>query len=79
MTTPHKPYPVLCRDCKYSVWQKGSEWNVRCANPAVNGNDPWYLSSASSEGADCKSEREGNWFNSKCGMRGALWIAKEST
>lgn len=70
-----KPYPVMCRDCKYSKPEERSEWNLRCHNPVVNGKDAWALGGGTAHGSDCRSIRERSW-PAKCGMRGALWEKK---
>lgn len=73
-----KPYPLLCKDCFYSVPEEGSAWNLRCTNPVVNANDSWALATNSkgTYGSNCRSQREIKWFG-KCGMRGKLWMPKE--
>lgn len=71
-----KPYPALCRDCKHSMPEPRSEWNLRCMHPEVNARDPWALAGSKPHGSDARSERERNWTIkglSPCGMRGALW------
>lgn len=69
------PFPLLCKDCYYSVPEERSEWNLRCINPIVNANDPWALAtnSKATYGSDCRSERSIKWFG-KCGMHGKLWM-----
>lgn len=71
-----KPYPAFCKDCKHSKPEERSEWNLRCHNPVVNGKDRWALSGVNSQGSNCSDERSRNWF-APCGMRGALWEAKQ--
>lgn len=72
-----KPYPALCKDCKHSKPELHSEWNLRCHNPIVNGEDPWALASIEEfGGSNCREERSKKWF-AKCGMKGKLWEAKE--
>lgn len=69
-----KPFPALCRDCKYSEEDKNSAWSLNCQHPAVNGADPWALaSSAKGRGSDCRGQREQTSFLAKCGMKGKLW------
>ena len=69
-----KPFPALCKDCKYSKPEARSEWSLRCLHPAVNARDPWALSGAivSDQGSSAREERERKWF-AACGMRGKLW------
>ena len=71
-----KPYPALCKDCKHSTQQKGSEWNLLCLHPVVNAGDAWALaqSTVSCIGSSCRDQRERKWF-APCGMRGKLWEA----
>ena len=74
----NRPYPALCRDCKWSAPEKGFEWNLKCFQPTVNGNDPYALAAAKSHGdrqsggTSCSVERDKKWFV-KCGMKGKLW------
>lgn len=72
-----KPYPALCKDCKHSNPQKGSDWNLLCLNPVVNADDPWALSraSVSDSGSSCREERQRKWL-APCGMSGKLWELK---
>jgi len=65
----------LCRDCKHSMPEPGSEWNLRCMHPVVNSRDAWALSGSKPHGSNAFSERSRSWF-APCGMRGALWEAK---
>ena len=69
----------LCRDCKHSMPEPGSEWVLRCMHPEVNCCDPWALSSAKPHGSCARDERGRDWTllgRSPCGMRGALWEPK---
>jgi len=74
-----KPFPVFCRDCKWSRAPVGTPRSLRCLHPVVNAKDSWALAVGESEhsgsGSDCRSERDRGWF-SPCGMRGKLWDAK---
>lgn len=73
----NKPFPALCRECKYSAVDKTASWNLRCGHPIVNGSDPWALTATQMDyGSSCKDEREKKFF-SRCGMSGKLWEAKE--
>jgi len=73
----NKPFPALCRDCKYSEPDKNSSWNLHCLHPVVNGSDPWALSAASTgRGTDCRGERERTSWFAKCGIKGKLWESK---
>ena len=73
-----KPYPVLCRDCKFSVPEQGSEWNLRCLNPRVNAKDSWALSANGRiSGTNCNTERSEKGFFVSCGMKGKLWELKQ--
>lgn len=72
-----KPYPALCKDCRYSEPEVGSEWNLRCHHPVVNARDSWALAACGkNSGSTCHTEREKGYF-SACGMRGKLWVSKE--
>lgn len=73
----HKPFPALCKDCRYSKPEEHSEWSLRCTNPLVNAKDPWALTtnSAGIYGTNCRNEREKKWF-ATCGMKGKLWDVK---
>ena len=74
-----KPYPALCRDCKYSAPEERSSWAIRCHHPKVNANDSWALSNGGSvQGSDCRAQREKRSFFALCGMRGKLWAPKDS-
>jgi hypothetical protein len=33
----------LCRECRHSMPEPGSEWNLRCMNAEVNKRDAWAL------------------------------------
>ncbi len=69
----------LCRDCKHSMPEPRSEWNLRCMNPEVNARDSWALSSVQPHGSSARDEREKTWTlrgMAPCGMRGALWEPK---
>jgi hypothetical protein len=67
--------PKLCRDCKFSIPEPSSEWNLRCMHPQVNGKDPWALASNKPHGSDARTERELKWIYA-CGMPGRLWEPK---
>lgn len=72
-----KPYPALCRDCKYSTVDLKSPWNGLCSHPKVNAKDPWTLANPAEPAAsNAKDERSKTWF-AVCGMKGKLWEAKE--
>lgn len=76
-----KPFPALCKDCKWSVPEEGSRssWSLRCVNPIVNAEDSWALAAGDgrSAGSDPQSERrKTGWFFVKCGMKGKLWEPK---
>jgi len=70
-----KPYPALCKDCKYSKPEEHQAWNLRCHNPIINAKDSWALSSIDAGGSNCSAERERKW-PAPCGRRGALWEEK---
>jgi hypothetical protein len=78
----NKPYPALCRDCKYAMPEPGSTWNMRCINPRVNARNEWALANTGGDGtpahSDCRSERGIKWF-AACGITGKLWEPKPST
>ena len=67
-----KPFPALCKECKYSAPDKNSSWQLQCHNPKVNAKDSWALANCKTNGSNCQSERDRNWF-SPCGQRGAQW------
>lgn len=70
-----KPFPKLCRDCKWSK-ARDDDFELRCFNPIVNSKDSWALSSKNIHaGTHCRSEREFRWF-ATCGMKGKQWEAK---
>lgn len=71
-----KPYPALCKDCKYSKPEERSELILRCHNPIVNAKDAWALSRTIINGINCQDVRGKPWPLA-CGMRGALWEPKE--
>lgn len=71
----------LCRDCRYSIPEHNSDWNLYCLNPKVNSRDPYALAgNGEIIGTHARSERSRRviWFNKNaCGMRGALWEPKK--
>ena len=77
----NKPYPALCKDCKYSFRRERS---LRCDHPKVNARDAWALGSETNEGLfvgkTCTEERAicgpAGWL-AACGMKGKLWGVKE--
>jgi hypothetical protein len=72
----NKPFPALCRECKYSEPDENSSWSLHCIHPVVNGNDPYALASkVTGRGTDCHDERKRKFF-AKCGMSGKRWEAK---
>lgn len=79
VTSMSKPFPALCKDCKYSLPEERSEWCLRCHHPLVNAKDHWALAAASGHtfgnGTACNSEREAGWFK-PCGIKGKLWEQK---
>lgn len=74
-----KPFPVLCKECKFSIPEEHSEWNLRCINPIINAKDPFALATNSVKihGSDCRRERSKTWFI-RCGMKGKLWEKKNN-
>jgi len=66
----------LCRECRHSMPEPGSEWNLRCMNAEVNKRDPWALAGSKAHGSNARDERTRKWF-SPCGMKGKLWEPKE--
>jgi hypothetical protein len=71
-----KPYPTFCADCKHSVTENGSEWNLQCRHPKVNARNAYSLAAATKHrGVSCREERDKRWL-SPCGMSGKLWEAK---
>lgn len=72
-----KPYPALCRDCKWSKPEDERYWNLRCIHPVINANDSWALSSTKLGGGTCcRDERAKRGWFTKCGMKGKLWEPK---
>ena len=72
-----KPYPALCRDCKFSKPSPGSEWNLKCLHPRVNAGNAWALVANGDFGCECRGERERRSLFAPCGMKGKLWEKKE--
>lgn len=73
-----KPYPALCRDCKWSRKEDHRDWYLRCSNPIINANDSWALAKGSADyGSDTQQERSKRGWFAKCGMKGKLWEPKE--
>ena len=74
-----KPFPALCKDCKWSTTEENRDWYLKCVNPIINAEDSWALSRVSGNnpyGSDTQRERsKTSWF-AKCGMKGKLWEAK---
>jgi hypothetical protein len=72
-----KPYPALCRECKWSRKEDNRGSYLRCVHPIVNANDPWALSGGSNNyGSDTHNEREKRGWFANCGMKGKLWEPK---
>lgn len=74
-----KPFPALCRDCKWSEPEdKRStlQWSNVCTNPKVVATHPWALAN-NREGQpawpQCHDERGKRTWWAPCGMRGKLW------
>ena len=75
-----KPFPALCKDCKWSEPENSySTFNV-CHNPQVMAQDTWTLSQSSVEGkpfgSSCRSERDRRGIFVACGIKGKLWEPK---
>ena len=68
---------LLCKNCKHSKSRAASLWDLYCANPIVNSNDPCFLASGDSLGTGCRQERESKWF-AKCGIKGKLFEPKDT-
>ena len=66
-----------CRECRHSMPEPGSEWNLRCMNAEVNKRDPWALAGSKAHGSNARDEREKRWLTGACGMNGALWEEKQ--
>lgn len=65
----------LCRNCVYSR-SRENDYELRCFNPLVNGDDAWALSSKLAlAGTSCRSERERVWFT-PCGRKGKQYVEK---
>jgi hypothetical protein len=72
--------PKFCRDCKHSIPEPKSEWNIRCKHPAIVGKDAWALSDSVNRGTDCRGERKIVWWLMPCcGQSGKLYEIKEQT
>lgn len=67
----------LCKDCKWSIVDPTSPWQLLCANVEVNRKDPWVLSSSKASGTNSRTERKGRWF-AVCGMVGKKWELKDA-
>jgi len=65
----------LCRYCRHSMPEPGSEWNIRCMNHEVNARYPWALAGSKEYGSNARDERKRAWF-APCGMKGKLWEDK---
>ena len=74
-----KPYPALCRECKWSKKEDPQRYDLRCFNPIINANDSYALSSTElGAGTCCRDERRKvGWLFVKCGMKGKLWEPKD--
>lgn len=70
-----RPFPALCKDCRWSKSVKDSTWELRCTNAVVNADDAWALSNVEIPGTNCHRERERGYF-APCGKRGKRWEAK---
>ena len=73
-----KPYPALCKDCKWSITDGNHHWNILCTNPVVNANDPWALTKdeIQTHGSSAREERSKRGLFTRCGIKGKLWEAK---
>ena len=74
-----RPYPALCKDCKWSRSEENRDWYLRCVHPVINANDSWALSRGKADtayGSDAQQERSKTGWFAKCGMKGKLWEAK---
>lgn len=72
-----KPFPLLCKDCKWSRPEPQSDWNLRCTHPVVNSRDAWALASGRGPGGtSARDERAKRGIFVKCGMKGKLWETK---
>jgi hypothetical protein len=73
-----KPYPALCRDCKWGKLDTDSKFlPVICTHPVVNANDPWALTySGAPGGSSARDERSKVGLFARCGIKGKLWEAK---
>ncbi len=73
-----KPFPALCKECKWSTENKDYNWNLGCINPKVVAKDKWALS-RNFEGqyspSEARDERGKSW-PAPCGIKGRLWEAK---
>jgi hypothetical protein len=67
--------PRFCKDCKWSMPEKNSDWNLKCVHPKVMSKDAWALAHATSPGVSCRDERKVQWFPA-CGQTGHLFEVK---
>jgi len=78
----NKPFPALCRDCRFQIREPGSDWNSRCTNPYVNAKNAWALANTGGNGnpahTSANDESGRTSFLSPCGQSGKLWEPKES-
>ncbi len=65
----------FCRDCRHSLPEPGTEWNLRCVHAEVNKRDPWTLAASTAHGSCARDERKKEWIG-PCGMKGKLWEPK---
>jgi hypothetical protein len=78
----NKPYPALCKDCKWSVPESSehrSSFNL-CTHPKVVAKDNWALAAnfeGKPYGSSCSEERRKTGFFVACGAKGKLWESKE--
>lgn len=63
-----KPFPRLCKDCRFSREEWESSSSLACINAVVNANDPYALASKVRIGSSCIIER-GKGFFSNCGKK----------
>jgi len=70
-----KPYPALCRDCKYGLPEDIHSWTLRCHHPVINANDPYALANlgVKTRGSECSKERSKKGPFTRCGITGKLW------
>ena len=69
-------FPKFCKDCAHSQITTESWSSLRCVHPVVNSKDSWALSHLSSNGSECRTERDKTSWFAKCGQKGKLYAPR---